>query len=378
MIGKPDPIAGEIVKAFVTLKPGFEPTRSCAASCSASRAQRLGAGRGAEGDRLRPAPAADAQRQDHAPPAQGARARPARGRHLDAGKRGAMTRKLPTSRGSSRAHCARAAAADAAHPPLRGEVRRALQRSRRSAASCTSTIGEEAVAVGVIAGAASRATRVVATYREHGHALARGVPMDAIMAEMFGKQRGLQPRPRRLDAPLRRAHPLLRRQRDRRRRAAARGRPRARPTACAARTRVTACFFGDGAVAEGEFHESLNLAALWQLPVLFCARTTSTRWARRWSGLGVARPTSRARPRLRHAVRAVDGMDVLAVGSRRAARRRSGARERRAVLPRMPHLPLPRPLDVRPRRTATRPRSRPGGTRSRSTRFAGWLERRAT
>ena len=36
------------------------------------------------------------------------------------------------------------------------------------------------------------------------------------------------------------------------------------------RERVTACFFGDGAVAEGEFHESLNLAALWQLPVLFC------------------------------------------------------------------------------------------------------------
>ena len=33
---------------------------------------------------------------------------------------------------------------------------------------------------------------------------------------------------------------------------------------------VTACFFGDGAVAEGEFHESLNLAALWKLPVLFC------------------------------------------------------------------------------------------------------------
>ena len=33
---------------------------------------------------------------------------------------------------------------------------------------------------------------------------------------------------------------------------------------------MTACFFGDGAVAEGEFHESMNLAALWRLPVLFC------------------------------------------------------------------------------------------------------------
>jgi TPP-dependent pyruvate/acetoin dehydrogenase alpha subunit len=36
------------------------------------------------------------------------------------------------------------------------------------------------------------------------------------------------------------------------------------------RPRVTACFFGEGAVAEGEFHESMNLAALWKLPVLFC------------------------------------------------------------------------------------------------------------
>jgi TPP-dependent pyruvate/acetoin dehydrogenase alpha subunit len=40
---------------------------------------------------------------------------------------------------------------------------------------------------------------------------------------------------------------------------------------------ITACFFGDGAIAEGEFHESLNLAALWSLPVLCsCARTIST------------------------------------------------------------------------------------------------------
>ena len=36
------------------------------------------------------------------------------------------------------------------------------------------------------------------------------------------------------------------------------------------RNRVTACYFGDGAVAEGAFHESLNMAALWRLPVLFC------------------------------------------------------------------------------------------------------------
>ena len=53
------------------------------------------------------------------------------------------------------------------------------------------------------------------------------------------------------------------------RRAAAGGRASRWRTRCGA-ARVTVCFFGEGAVAEGEFHESLNLAALWQLPVLFC------------------------------------------------------------------------------------------------------------
>ena len=112
---------------------------------------------------------------------------------------------------------------------------------------------------------------MVATYREHGHALARGVPMRAIMAEMFGKVDGLQPGPRRLDAPVRRRH------------AASTAATPSSAAACrspsglaladaagAAATAVTACFFGEGAVAEGEFHESMNLAALWKLPVLFC------------------------------------------------------------------------------------------------------------
>ncbi len=47
------------------------------------------------------------------------------------------------------------------------------------------------------------------------------------------------------------------------------------------RRNVTACFFGEGAVAEGEFHESMNLAALWRLPVLFVARTISMPWGQR-------------------------------------------------------------------------------------------------
>jgi pyruvate dehydrogenase E1 component alpha subunit len=79
------------------------------------------------------------------------------------------------------------------------------------------------------------------------------------------------------------------------------------------RRRVTACFFGDGATAEGEFHEALNLAALWKLPVLFLCEnnlyamgTHVTRHA--------ANPDLTAQPRA-HGIDAgsVDGMDVLAV-----------------------------------------------------------------
>jgi TPP-dependent pyruvate/acetoin dehydrogenase alpha subunit len=88
-----------------------------------------------------------------------------------------------------------------------------------------------------------------------------------------------------------------------------------------ARRRVTACFFGDGAVAEGEFHESLNLAALWRLPVLFLCENNLY-------AMGTALARHQAQPDLcRKAesyglpAEAVDGMDVWAVeaAARRAA-----------------------------------------------------------
>ena len=79
--------------------------------------------------------------------------------------------------------------------------------------------------------------------------------------------------------------------------------------------RVTACFFGDGAVAEGEFHECLNLAALWKLPVLFCCENNlyamGTALARAQSQTDLAaKAASFAMP-----AAAVDGMDVLAVAA---------------------------------------------------------------
>src|SRR3970040_2410694 len=128
-------------------------------------------------------------------------------------------------------------------------------------------IGEEAVAVGVTQ-ALNDDDNVLSTYRDHGHALAKGMDADVIMAELYGKQQGCS-----------------------------RGRggsmhlfdvsknfyggnaivgahiPIAVGMALASKkqkkTNITCCFFGEGAIAEGEFHEGLNLAALWKVPILF-------------------------------------------------------------------------------------------------------------
>jgi len=128
-------------------------------------------------------------------------------------------------------------------------------------------IGEEAIAVGVM-NALTPDDAVVATYREHGHALARGIGMGGVMAEMLGRREGVS-RGRGgsmhlFDAATRfyGGNAIV-----------GGGLPLAVGLALAdkmtQRNRVTCCIFGEGAVAEGEFHESLNLAALWKLPVLF-------------------------------------------------------------------------------------------------------------
>ena len=128
-------------------------------------------------------------------------------------------------------------------------------------------IGEEACASGVLRAVGPK-DNVVATYREHGHALVRGVPMTQIMAEMFGKAtgcaRGRGGSMHLFDASRRFYGGTA---------IVGAGLPLAAGLGLAdtmlGRDAVTVCFFGDGAVAEGAFHESLNLAALWQLPVLF-------------------------------------------------------------------------------------------------------------
>ncbi len=128
-------------------------------------------------------------------------------------------------------------------------------------------VGEEAIAVGVMHHLQPE-DRVIATYREHGHALARGVPMSRIMAEMYGKAEGCCGARGGSMHLFDVAHGFFGGYA-----IVGGGLPIAVGMALAdklrGQNRVTVCFFGEGAAAEGEFHESMNLAALWKLPVLF-------------------------------------------------------------------------------------------------------------
>ena len=174
-------------------------------------------------------------------------------------------------------------------------------------------VGEEAIATGVMS-ALEPQDSIVTAYREHGHALARGVPMNEVMAEMFGKKEGCS---HGHGGSMHLFH------------AATRffggsaivggGIPIAVGIALSDRLKkhkaVTACFFGEGAVAEGVFHESMNLAALWKVPVLFLCE--NNRYA-----MGTAIERELSNPDLVDRARSygvpgirVNGMDVRAVAS---------------------------------------------------------------
>ncbi len=172
-------------------------------------------------------------------------------------------------------------------------------------------IGEEAIAAGIIP--QLRATdAIVATYREHGHALARGIEMDSVMAEMFGKAEGCSGgrggSMHLFDESARfyGGNAIV-----------GGGLPIAVGLALADAMReldcVTACFFGEGAVAEGEFHECMNLAVLWKLPVLFCCENNlyamGTALSRSESEIDIAAKASS----YQMSAWSVDGMDVVAV-----------------------------------------------------------------
>jgi len=132
---------------------------------------------------------------------------------------------------------------------------------------CHLYIGQEAVVTGAVA-AVRDDDYIITAYRDHAHALARGTSADACMAELFGKETGCS---RGLGGSMhffdRRnhmygGHAIV-----------AAHVPLAVGMAFAIKyrgeDRVTLCFFGDGAINQGAFHEALNLAALYKLPIVF-------------------------------------------------------------------------------------------------------------
>jgi pyruvate dehydrogenase E1 component alpha subunit len=171
--------------------------------------------------------------------------------------------------------------------------------------------GEEAVAVGIIENL-DKEDGIVSTYREHGHALIAGMSMNSIMAELYGKAegcsggRGGSMHLYDKNTNFFGGSAIV-----------ANGLPMAVGLAMAYkmqnRNSIACCFFGDGAVDEGEFHESMNLASLWNLPVLFVCENN-------FYSMGM--PFERAQAETDLVKKAesykvegssVDGMDVLAV-----------------------------------------------------------------
>jgi pyruvate dehydrogenase E1 component alpha subunit len=171
--------------------------------------------------------------------------------------------------------------------------------------------GEEAIAVGVMQVLES-GDAIVSTYRDHGHAIARGIALGPLMAEMYGKRTGCSGgrggSMHIFDAATRfyGGNGIV-----------GSGLPLAVGLGLAEKLRgtrnVTVCFFGEGAAAEGEFHESMNLAALWRLPVLFVCENNlyamGTALARSESQTDIQAKAAAYRVR----AAAVDGMDVLGV-----------------------------------------------------------------
>jgi pyruvate dehydrogenase E1 component subunit alpha len=176
---------------------------------------------------------------------------------------------------------------------------------------CHLYIGQEAVAVGAIA-ALRQDDYITSAYREHGQALVRGITARAVMAELFGKatgcSRGKGGSMHLFDAGLGflGGHGIV-----------GSHIPIAAGAAFAIKYRggdqVSVCFFGEAAANIGAFHETLNMASLWQLPAIFICEN---------NGYGMGTAVARASAVRNLAVRGsaydmpaeeVDGQDVLAV-----------------------------------------------------------------
>ena len=218
---------------------------------------------------------------------------------------------------------------------------------------CHLYIGQEAVAVGAIS-AVEIDDYVLTSYREHAHAIAKGMTPESVMAELFGKKTGCSHGKggsmHMFDSRVGflGGHAIVGGQI-----------PLATGTAFATKykgtDRVTLCFFGEAAVNQGAFHESLNIAQLWKLPCVYICENNQygmgTSLARAMSSQNIAQKADA----YEMASEFVDGMDVLAV---REATQRAVERARKSYLPTL--------LEVRTYRFMGHSMSDPGNYRTRA------------
>jgi pyruvate dehydrogenase E1 component alpha subunit len=218
---------------------------------------------------------------------------------------------------------------------------------------CHLYIGQEAVAVGTIS-AIRPDDYVLASYREHAHAIVKGISPEAVMAELYGKaggcSRGKGGSMHMFDKDVNflGGHAIVAGQI-----------PLATGVAFASKYKgtdqVTLCFFGEAAVNQGAFHESLNMAQLWKLPCIYICENNQY-------GMGTSLERAMSFQDIAEKARAyeiiaeqVDGMDVLAV---RAATQRAVERARKQSLPTL--------LEVRTYRFMGHSMSDPGKYRTRA------------
>jgi pyruvate dehydrogenase E1 component alpha subunit len=218
---------------------------------------------------------------------------------------------------------------------------------------CHLYIGQEAVAVGAIS-TIRKDDYVVTSYREHGQALAKGMSANAIMAELFGKVTGCSKGKGGSmhmfdkDIGFLGGHGIVGGQI-----------PLATGAAFASKyqgnDRVTMCFFGEAAVNQGAFHESLNMAQLWKVPCIYICENNQYGMGTSLERAMSLRDIAQKACAYEMVSEFVDGMDVLAV---REAAQRAVERGRKESLPTL--------LEIRTYRFMGHSMSDPGNYRTRA------------
>ena len=218
---------------------------------------------------------------------------------------------------------------------------------------CHLYIGQEAVAVGSIS-AIRKDDYVLTSYRDHGHAIAKGMSPDAVMAELFGKaggcSKGKGGSMHMFDKSIGflGGHAIVGGQI-----------PLATGVAFASKyqgtDQVTLCYFGEAAVNQGAFHESLNMAQLWKLPCIYICENNQYGMGTSLQRAMSLHDISQKACAYEMAAEFVDGMDVLAV---REATVRAVERARKDYLPTL--------IEVRTYRFMGHSMSDPGNYRTRA------------